>query len=312
MRIFLAVATELSFTAAAAKLHMTQPALTSAVTTLENQFGHRLFERTTRRVQLTQAGELFLDTASKLLTEIDKSLYAAQLNADRLHGHISFSAPTWFVRFIAPSVLARLTPLRPEITVSMYSYAGQQAIQEVLEDNLDFAICGATAISSGLVVETFLEDKVGMIVSQEAQAHYNDIVRWSELDHRKYISVSLATGISQLLIMNGLSLDLGRKPICQVSDSSALVELVETGLGYGIISRMSAHLYSRRKQLKFIPLIDPSISRRLYLIKRKNKQLSDGAALVLRELLGDARCLYAFPDVRIALTHAKLNDFVDS
>jgi DNA-binding transcriptional LysR family regulator len=70
---FVAVAEELHFGRAAAKVHIAQPALSNQVQALERELGVRLFLRTTRRVELTTAGETFYDRCVRILSEIDLS-----------------------------------------------------------------------------------------------------------------------------------------------------------------------------------------------------------------------------------------------
>ena len=70
LKYFLAVAEELNFARAAERLHMTQPPLTVAIRKLEEELGVRLFERTTRRVQLTDAGERFRERSERIVADV--------------------------------------------------------------------------------------------------------------------------------------------------------------------------------------------------------------------------------------------------
>ena len=78
LRYFIVVADELSFTAAASRLHMSQPPLSQQIRDLERQVGTALFRRTSRRVGLTAAGESFLVHARAILSQLDGARHEAQ------------------------------------------------------------------------------------------------------------------------------------------------------------------------------------------------------------------------------------------
>src|SRR5205085_3991040 len=74
LRYFLAVADELNFSRAAKSLHIAQPALSSQIRAFETQLGCRLFERTTRRVELTPSGEMLLEDAREIVSRADQTV----------------------------------------------------------------------------------------------------------------------------------------------------------------------------------------------------------------------------------------------
>src|SRR5688572_2460453 len=88
LRYFLAVAEELNFTRAATRLHIAQQALSAAIRQLEAELGTALFLRTTRRVELTPAGEVFVEPAQRTLAEAAAAVRAVQAVARGERGHL--------------------------------------------------------------------------------------------------------------------------------------------------------------------------------------------------------------------------------
>ena len=118
MGIFVAVAEEQGFAAAARRLQMSPPAVTRAITALEEHLKVKLLNRTTRHVRITEAGHRYLDDARRILADTDAADEAAAgINAEP-RGHLSITAPVLFGRiFVMPSIVNYLEQY-PETNIS--------------------------------------------------------------------------------------------------------------------------------------------------------------------------------------------------
>jgi DNA-binding transcriptional LysR family regulator len=137
LRYFIAVAEELSFRGAAARLHMAQPPLSAQIKALERDLGVRLFERTTRSVQLTPAGRVFLDEARGVLTA---SVQAEQRAKEAEHG----LAGTLRVGIIAPvanvwlaGILRRFRQQFPGVQLSLFDLTSIEQLRRLSAHELD-------------------------------------------------------------------------------------------------------------------------------------------------------------------------------
>ena len=106
MQIFVAVAEEQGFAAAARRLNISPPAVTRAVSALEDHLGAKLLNRTTRHVRMTDAGRRYLEDARRILAEVQVADEAAAgINADP-RGHLAVTAPVLFGRmFVMPGIV---------------------------------------------------------------------------------------------------------------------------------------------------------------------------------------------------------------
>ena len=119
MALFVAVAEERSFTKAAAKLGMSQSALSHAMRRLEEKLGIRLFNRTTRSVAPTEAGQRLLDTVGPALDDIDSRLSSLTKLRDRPAGTVRLSSSTFAARTVLWPVIDKLTAENPDIHVEL-------------------------------------------------------------------------------------------------------------------------------------------------------------------------------------------------
>lgn len=118
MTVFIAVADTGSFAAAARRLHTSPPAVTRAVTALEQHLGARLLNRTTRVVRLTEAGARYLDDARRILGEVEEAELAATGVSAEPRGRLSVTAPLLFGKMFVMPALIDFLLAHPQVEVS--------------------------------------------------------------------------------------------------------------------------------------------------------------------------------------------------
>lgn len=119
LRYFVAVAEELHFTRAAERLYIAQPALSEQIRRLERELGVELLRRTTRRVELTPAGEAFLARARRILDEADQALAEAARAARGETGTLRVSTGATTGVELVPEILRAFREQRPEVTLEL-------------------------------------------------------------------------------------------------------------------------------------------------------------------------------------------------
>lgn len=138
MAVFVAVAIEGSFTAAAKRLDMSAPAVTRAVAGLEARLGIQMLCRTTRHVRMTTAGEQYLDDARPILEDLgmaDESILGAP---DSPCGEVSIAVPTCISRHLIPPIVAEYLKNYPDAQVSVVSVDRPMNLEE---ESFDLSIC---------------------------------------------------------------------------------------------------------------------------------------------------------------------------
>jgi DNA-binding transcriptional LysR family regulator len=167
LRSFVAVAEELNFTRAAARVHLAQQALSAQIRQLEELVGVRLFTRTTRRVELTAAGQALLERVPALLEGIDGAVDAA-LQAGRgetgeLRVGLLATAPLDFT----PRLLRAFAEARPGVALSVRNYPFDDPSGGLRDRRTDVALVWMPFTTDGLVCEPLFADRRMAVLAAE-------------------------------------------------------------------------------------------------------------------------------------------------
>src|SRR5689334_21197125 len=119
LRYFIAVAEELHFGRAAARLHLSQPPLSQQIRTLEEELGLKLFSRNRRRVELTHAGTVFLKEAKQILSQMEHAAEAARRAERGQIGPLVVACGPLAVQTVLPQILKRFRTEHPEVDLTV-------------------------------------------------------------------------------------------------------------------------------------------------------------------------------------------------
>lgn len=166
LRYFVAVAEELHFGRAAERLHITQPPLSQQIADLEKELGVRLLERTKRRVQLTDAGRLFLQGAQDVLAQAETIVRTAQRASRGEVGTLSVG----FVPVADLSVLPWALPIFrgrfPKVQLALHSLHGAAQIEALREGRIDVGLLYLPFTDDTLVVEPILDEPLIVVLPE--------------------------------------------------------------------------------------------------------------------------------------------------
>jgi DNA-binding transcriptional LysR family regulator len=139
LRYFVAVAEQLSFTRAAALLHMAQPALSVQIRQLEDELGVELFDRSRRAIALTHAGETMLGESRRLLASLDRSVDLVRRVGAGAIGSIAVGFVPSASNSVLPSLLRRFWEAHPDVAVTLREMAPGDLVDGLHGGNLDIS-----------------------------------------------------------------------------------------------------------------------------------------------------------------------------
>lgn len=273
LQVFHAVAKQLSFTKAAEVLFMTQPAVTFQIKQLEEHFNTRLFDRGHGRISLTPAGELVLSYAEKILAlsnEMDVRM--AEMTGE-IGGPLLVGASTTIAEFLLPRIMGEFKSKYPKVQPRLV-VANSEAIESrVGEHSLDIGFIESPTHHPNLQTEVVCEDELQVICSPKFPlARLKEVTPQQLVDH-PFVSREPGSGTREFteVYLHKQGVDISRMtPVMELGSPLALLEVVETGLGYAIASRASVMHALRLGTLVSIPL-KPRLVRKLSMVYPKEK-----------------------------------------
>ena len=163
LQVFLTVATEHSFSRAAARLHRTQPAVSQAVKRLEDELNERLFDRSSKGGLLTEAGQILLDYAERLTRLKDEAESAVRELQDLRRGRVTIGINESAVHVLLP-IIERFRKEHPKAQVEARRVPARQIAVEVLRRTLDFGVLTFSPRERGLQSVSLGEDELVMLM----------------------------------------------------------------------------------------------------------------------------------------------------
>jgi len=273
LQVFHAVAKQLSFTKAAEVLFMTQPAVTFQIKQLEEHFNTRLFERGHGRIALTPAGEIVLEYAERILSLSAELETRLREMTGRLSGPLLIGASTTIAEFLLPRVLGEFKSLHPEVQPKLV-VANSEAIENrVAEHTLDIGLIEAPSHLPSLLTEMCCEDELQVIVSPQHPLAKAKSVTPKQLLAYPYVSRESGSGTREFTDLyfrkagvNPAELSV----VMELGSPEALKGVVETGLGFAILSKATVAKEQKLGELVAVPLT-PKLLRSLSLVYPKEK-----------------------------------------
>ena len=285
LRGFLAVADLGSFSAAAQALHLSQSALSRRVDKLELALGVQLFERTTRRVELSTIGRGFLPRARNVLNEVENALIGFHDLAYRLSGEVTIACVPSAVAYFLPDVIRQYHAKYPGIRVRVIDESSSAILTVVARGEADFGLTYIGTQDADVVFQPLLEESFVVALQVGHPLTERESLTWDDLTTVDYISLVQGSGNRFLIDQALANRDIRPRSFCEVKHVPALVSLVEAGLGVGVVPKLAMPAEGHAT-LVTRPLTNPAISRTLGLISRRGRTLSPVAQLLFDLLMG--------------------------
>jgi DNA-binding transcriptional LysR family regulator len=254
LEVFVAAADAGSFAKTAARLRLSPPAVTRAISALEDRLGARVFNRTTRSLTITDVGQRFLETARRLLADLDAAEKDAVGETSMPRGHLTITASVTFGRSALAPVVCDFLHQYPQVTASVLLL---DRIVNLVEEGLDIAIRIGELPDSNLVAKRIGAVRRMLVASPDyvarrgapttpADLRLHSVVAFTGLMPGRELRFNTAQG------MRTHSLN----PAYEINDALAAINAAE--LGHGITVALSYMVHDAIKAGKLVPILETS------------------------------------------------------
>ena len=256
LRYFAAVADELSFTRAAALLRVAQSAVSAQIRLLEDSVGVTLLERTSRRVELTSAGRIFLQGTKKILADLDEIKRQARRIGRAETGHLAVGFIGAQSHEWMPLVLKRFREKYPDVEVTLTEMVPSVQLEALVTHRLDVGVVGAIygKPPRGLEVVCIAEEQPMVGMPSDHQLANRASIRPQQLNGEKLIvtsrenAPSFRSWLARLFLRAGIEANV----IQEVDRARTAVQYVAAGFG---ISIFGEHITRQPAPgVRFVPL----------------------------------------------------------
>jgi DNA-binding transcriptional LysR family regulator len=281
VEVFLAVAEERSFSRAGQRLGRTQPAISSAIKSLEGELGELLFDRIGKSVKLTSAGEMLTGYAGRMLRIRSEVFDAIGEMRSLGRGRLSLGANETTCLYVLPDVLAAFKKTYPQVQVEIQRAITRVITRNVIEGSLDFGIVTLPVTSPRLETITSHRDKLVLIVSPQHRLASRKVVQMAELEGEPFILHKVGTTTRERLVKQFSDAGVVVRVTMELASIETIKRFVSIGMGISIVPRLCIARELDDGSLLALGIRNSGFRRRLGLIYNKQRHLSQAARAFL-------------------------------
>jgi len=272
LRYFVAVAEELSFTRAAARLHIAQPPLSIQIRALEQEIGARLFDRDQRHVFLTQAGKHLLDRAKGILASVESAKAEVRCAALGEVGslHLGYASSAMFTSSLT-SAIKQFQIGYPHVLLTLHEMTSLDQLNGLHYRTLDAGILRKSdaSVPAGILVEEWYRAPLVAAMANDHPLTKRRVIRIGDLRDQPLIMYPRDSGIGLYWQVLRLCSGAGFRPqiVREVQELTTIIGLVDAGVGIAVVpaDTRSIHLDG----VTYVPLRDKDAFSTLYLAHRE-------------------------------------------
>lgn len=285
MRAFVAVARAGSFTRAAEQLFITQSALSALIRNLEAELDLRLLDRTTRRLELTEAGGELLQSLEQLLGDLDRMTLDIRDTKAIRRGRVRIGATPLLAASLLPVAIEAFSRRYPDVTVRVLDDPAPQLLESLRAGDLDLVLATLDGEQADLQTQVLLSDNMVLACHASHRFAGQPQVGWEEVAAEPFIGMRKGSGLRTITDQALRASGTPGPPAQEVNHVATALAMVAARMGVAILPAYSLR-FNASAEVRAVPLAAPAVQRHVCLALLKQRTPS-AAAQAMREHLVD-------------------------
>lgn len=280
LEVLLAVAQEKGFSAAAERLHRTQPAVSQALRRLETEVGSPLVDRSSKDGTLTASGRVLYEYGQQMLN-LRRDALGAILELESLRrGKVSVAANEHTVMHLLP-IAAAYRRRHPQIRIEVKRSLASRIPSEVLGRDVEMGIISYRPAHPGLAAVPVADDDLALLVAPGHPLARRERVSIRELGAESFLAHNVRSPYRERVVQSFERHRTALNIVMELPTLEAIKRLVEDGLGVALMPRSAARAETARGQIVALAVREMRLERPIYLVHRKGARLSHAAEAFL-------------------------------
>ncbi|MES2610515.1 MAG: LysR substrate-binding domain-containing protein [Pseudomonadota bacterium] len=284
LRLFVAIAEERNLTRGAARACLAPSSASHRLRRLEEALHTTLFERQTRGVQLTRAGEALLRNARQVLASLEQMHANLSPFATGIRGHVSLWANTHATHTFLPDDLAGFLKQHPQVSVTLEERTSTEIVVAVASGEIEVGVLADSGHSAGVELAPYRQDRLVLIVPNgHALSHCTQVGFAEVLDHA-FVMLHAGSAIHTFTMNAAAALGRHLDVRIQVRSFEAVCRMVGAGVGIGLVPRSAVKMAGLVDPPVVVEMDEPWAQRDLQICVRKGAEPSGFAAALVAHL----------------------------
>ncbi|KXO77995.1 LysR family transcriptional regulator [Acinetobacter venetianus] len=274
LKAFLALARTLNYANASLELHLSQSALSLSIKSLEDELGGKLFNRNTRRVELTQEGKSLIPYAKKLLANWDEMENDVKQRFKLNRGTLSIASMPFVTHAILPEVIHAFLIQHPNLNFSIHDIPNETIIEKVQDGIFEIGICFEPDLSEGLEFKALFEEDFLALLPKSHPLASSSAITWQQLFSNPFVTLQKPSIVRYLIEQNCLRNEMKFDLKVECHQISSLSSFVAHGIGVSAIPRHFAKHIDQQQNV-LLELESETIYKTVGIVYKKNFEMSN-------------------------------------
>lgn len=278
--------------AAAEQLSLTQSAVSMILKQMEEGFGTRLFERTTRSLRPTPAADEAVAAIERILRDVEFLGAGLRELSELRRGTVSIAVTPTLGEIVLPAAVERFRLAHPGIRVVVDDCSPDQFVSRITGEQVDFGIGTPEEAAADVNTTSLISDHLALVCRKDHPLASKSSLRWADLQGHPVITVRPGYGIRPLIDRSAAAAGIRLDVATEVSYLSTALWMVEAGQGVAIMPSAYAR-DSKVRKLVVHRLTRPLVSRDISIVTKRGRTLSAAARAFVEEMESTVRDIHA-------------------